>query len=130
MSAAAYKQALHRVAVEESRAQQRVKRAFHAHLVVAVRAGLAHFASDQAHVALRLLKLHPPADADSANELLAKAFADNARATRSLVARLAHAKSVKQARRIVSHDAVARRVGNEIDAALKTLRNLGYATGH
>jgi ribosomal protein S4 len=47
-----------------------------------------------------------------------------------LVARLAHAKSVKQARRIVSHDAAARRVGNEIDAALKTLRNLGYAAGH
>ncbi len=130
MSAAAYKHALHRVGLEENRAQHQVQKALHADTVLAMRAKLVRFGTVQTHAATELIKLHPPLDAVTANAALAKALTDDAKVIRDLVARLGHVTSVARAAQIIQRDKAGQRVGREIDAALKQLQQLGYTSGH
>lgn len=129
LSSAAYSQALHRIATEETQAQTQVGAALHASSVGDLRNGLITFAVDQAHVSTQLRGLTPPANAAAANAALASAFDANASATEAVVARLANVKSVKRAQQIIQNDKAAQRVGARIDAALKKLQKLGYTAG-
>lgn len=129
MSAAAYKQTLHRVSQEESAAQARLTSGLHAKTVLQLRAALTKFEIDQTSVAAELGTLHPPTNAAAANAALAQAFADNANVIHTLLPRLDHAKSVKQALTILQGDKRGQRVGQEIDAAIKQLQQLGYTSG-
>jgi hypothetical protein len=129
LSTPAYKLQLHAVAVQESQAQQSVQAAFRAKSVAKIRTLLSTFATDQSSAAQRLEGLTPPPNAAVANAQLAKAFNDNAAAIQTLIAKLAHAKTPKQALQIVQGDKAAQRVGGEIDAALNKLKKLGYTTG-
>lgn len=129
LSAAAYRQALHGIAQEETQAQARVGAALHATTVGDLANGLITFAADQGHVAAQLRGLTPPADAAAANAQLARAFDANASVTEALVARLVKAKTVAQAQRMIKNDKTARRAGTKIDAALKKLKELGYTSG-
>lgn len=130
MSAAAYKHALHSVGLEENRAQHEVARALHAHTVLAMRAKLVRFGTVQTHAATQLIKLKPPLNAVTANTALATALTADAKVIRLLVARLAHVKSVSQAAHIIETDPEGQKVGQEIDAALTQLKQLGYTSGH
>ena len=129
MSAAAYRNALHQVATEESTAQHRVQRAFHARTADQVRSALTAFAADQRRVAQQLTALTPPSNAATANAQLARAFNDNATALESLLTKLRGAKTAKQALRVVQNDRQAQQVGGEIDSALNKLKRLGYTSG-
>jgi hypothetical protein len=129
LSPAAYKQDLKKIARQESRAQHTVQSAFHAKTAAAVRQTLGAFADDQQRVSGELTALVPPADAQAANAALARAFADNAAATRAVVHRMAHAMTVKAALHIIQTATQAQRSGHEIDAALGRLRKLGYTAG-
>jgi len=129
LTATAYRLQLHGVAVQQNQAQHDIQAALHAKTVAQLRAALSTFATDESSAASRLEGLVPPADATGANAELAKAFNDNAAAIQSLVAELAHAKSVKQAMKTIQNDTAAQRVGAEIDTALKKLRQLGYTHG-
>ena len=129
LTAAGYRAALHQVAQEEAAAQQQVQSAFHAHSVAQVRRALAAFAADQRRAASRVGDLRPPSNAVAANDELAHAFSDNARAVASLVTKLAGTKTVKQALGTIQRDRSAQRVGREIDAALTKLKKLGYTSG-
>lgn len=130
MSASAYKHALHQVGLEETRAQHQVENALHANTVLAMRAKLVRFGTVQTHAATQLIKLKPPLNAVTANTALATALTADAKVIRLLVARLAHVKSVSQAARIIERDPDGQKVGREIDAALKQLKQLGYTSGH
>lgn len=129
MSAAAYKQTLHQVSQAETTAQNRLAGVFHAKTVLKLRAGLTRFETDQASVAAQLGTLRPPANATAANAALAQAFADNANAIHTLLPKLDHAKSVKQALAIIQHDKAGQRTGQEIDTAIKRLQQLRYTSG-
>lgn len=129
LSAAAYKQDLKKIAREESRAQHTVQGAFHAKTAAAVRQTLGAFADDQQRVSGELSALVPPADAQAANAALARAFADNAAATRAVVHRMAHAMTAKAALHIIQTATQAQKSGHEIDVALGRLRKLGYTAG-
>jgi hypothetical protein len=129
LSAAAYRQALHQVALEEDAAQHQVQQAFHASAVAQLRAGLTTFAADQHHAAHQLTTLTPPANAVAANSQLAQAFTHNATAIDALLTKLATTKTVKQALTIVQNDHAAQQVGHEIDTALAKLKRLGYTAG-
>jgi hypothetical protein len=129
VSAAAYRTALHRVALEENAAQHKVQAAFHARTVSQVRTALATFSVDQRHAAQQIAAVSPPANAVTANAELARAFNDNAVAINAILKRIARAKNVKQALGIVQNDQQAQRVGHEIDTALNKLRKLGYTSG-
>jgi hypothetical protein len=87
------------------------------------------FATDQQTVAGKLTDLAPPSDAKAANSALAKAFADNARATRGVLTRLGSAKTPRQAFAVIGRAKDAQKSGQEIDSALKQLVKLGYTKG-
>ena len=129
LSAAAYKQALKDVAAQENRAQHAVQKAFHASTAAAVRHVLTAFAADQQRVSAELRATKPPADARSANAALAKAFADNAAATRAVVRQMSRATTAKAALHIIQTASGPQRSGHEIDTALARLRKLGYTAG-
>jgi hypothetical protein len=129
MSVTAYKQALQHVSIEEAQAQQAVNQGLHAKSVLKLRAALTKFAADQTTVAAQLGTLHPPANAVAANAALANAFVENANGLHELLGRIDHAKTVKQAMAIIQSDKSAQKSGQDIDAALKKLRLLGYTSG-
>jgi len=129
LGAAAYRSALHQVAMEENAAQHQVQRAFHAHTVAEVRATLTAFAADQREAAQRVAAITPPANASTANAQLAHAFSDNAVAIDALLTRLGAATTVKQALHAIQNDRQAQQVGHEIDSALSKLHKLGYTSG-
>jgi hypothetical protein len=129
LTAAQYRQQLHSISQDESRAQATVQKAFHAKTVTQVTDALRIFATDQQTVAAKLGELEPPADAQSANTALAHAFADDARAVRGVLARLGSARTPKQALAVIGGAKDAQKSGQEIDSALKKLVKLGYTKG-
>jgi hypothetical protein len=129
LTAAQYRQQLHSISQDESRAQATVQKAFHAKTVTQVTDALRIFATDQQTVAAKLGELEPPANAQSANSALAHAFADNARAVRGVLARLGSARTPKQDLAVIGHAKDAQKSGQEIDSALKKLVKLGYTKG-
>jgi type IV pilus biogenesis protein CpaD/CtpE len=129
LTAAQYRQQLHAISQDESRAQATVQKAFHARTVSQVTTALRGFAADQQSVSAKLVKLDPPSDAKAANTALARAFADNARAVRGVLGQLGSAKTPKQALAVIGGAKDAQKSGQEIDGALKKLVKLGYAKG-
>jgi len=129
LTAAQYRQQLHAVSQDESRAQAKVQQAFHAKTVTQVTDALRIFATDQQTVAAKLTQLNVPTDAKTANSALATAFADNARAVRGVLGKLGSAKTPKQALAVIGSAKDAQKSGQEIDSALKKLVKLGYTRG-
>jgi hypothetical protein len=123
---AAYKQVLAQISREEDRAQAAIQRALQAGQVSVLTRGLTAFAADQGRVAARLSGIVAPTDAQPANLALARAFAANARAIRSLVGQLAGVRTVSDALRLVNSAKAPQRAGQAIDAALGRLHRLGY----
>jgi len=129
LTAPQYKAALAQIAHQESVAQRSVGAAFHAKTISALHRAIAGFAADQARVARELTALRPPANAVVPNSELAKAFSDNATATRAVLSRIDHAPSVTRALALIQAAKGPQQTGQEIDQALSKLRRLGYATG-
>jgi hypothetical protein len=96
--------------------------------VADVEAAVRVYATSGDHFASELEALNPPADAVVANAELARGERDNARETRAVLAKLSTFKTAHQA--LAYLDTLGQGNGSkEIDAALKTLKELGYATG-
>jgi hypothetical protein len=70
--------------------------------------------------------LEPPANAQSANELLAKGFHDEATDTRQLADKASAAKSGSEAMALLNHAGTSAG-GKEVDQAVKQLHALGYS---
>ncbi len=113
----------------ENKAQHDVTLAFKAKTVARMRAQLTAFANVQAQAAAVLGGGTPPAKAQSANAALKKAFSDNVTVIRTLVTRLASAKTVTQAVQLIRADSDVVRVSQEINNALTELQSLGFTSG-
>ena len=86
------------------------------------------YASAGDHFASELESLNPPADTAEANAELARGERDNANETRAVLKKLSTFKTAHQA--LVYLGSLAQSNGSkEINAALTTLKALGYATG-
>jgi hypothetical protein len=70
--------------------------------------------------------LEPPANAQSANQLLAKGFRDEATDTRQLADKASAAKSGSEAMALLNHAGTSAG-GKEVDRAVKQLHALGYS---
>jgi hypothetical protein len=129
LTAAQYKQALEGVSQQADESQGLVQKILHAKTVGQVRTGLAAYARDHQALSDAVSQLHPPADAAAANQQLAKAFADTGDAIRSVLSKVAEAKSAKAALRLIQHAKAPQQAGQELDAALTKLKALGYTPG-
>jgi hypothetical protein len=126
LSAAEYRQALQAVSQQADESQGLVQKILNAKSVAAVKTGLAAYAQGHQALTAAVSQLHPPADGVAANEQLAKAFADTSAAIRSLLPKVAEAKSAKAALALIQRAKAPQKAGQEIDAALQRLRALGY----
>ena len=91
-----------------------------------VASALESFADVLQGVSDELAALEPPANAKSANQLVAKGFQDEATDTRQLADKARAAKSGSQAVALLNH-ARTSTGGKEVDQALKQLHALGYS---
>jgi hypothetical protein len=129
MSGRAYRNFLQHLSHQEDKAHRAVDSALHAGSVATMRKGFLGFAADQQRVSEELSSITPPRNAATANAALAHAFALNHTAIRQLVTAMARATTTKQALSIVMSAQGPQRSGREIDAALSSLKKLGYTSG-
>jgi len=125
-ASAGYTQILHRLASDETAAQQRVATAFQSTSTVKLRQALRTFALTQASTAQRVAALMPPSNATAANAALVEAFSDSATAIQDLLGRISPSRSVKHAFYVVQSDRATKQAGVEISTALTQLKDLGY----
>ena len=91
-----------------------------------VASALESFADVLQGVSDELAALEPPANAKSANQLVAKGFQDEATDTRQLADKARAAKSGPEAVALLNHAGTSAG-GKEVDQALKQLHALGYS---
>jgi hypothetical protein len=91
-----------------------------------VASALDSFADVLQGVGDELAALEPPANAKSANQLVAKGFHDEATDTRQLADKARAAKSGSEAVALLNHAGTSAG-GKEVDQALKRLHALGYS---
>jgi len=129
LSKAAYRSRLAKVAREARAAQAAVgKAAAKAKTVGDVQTALRAFAAAYDRLGNQVASLKAPRDAEAANAELARGEHDDAAETRAIVPKLSKFKTVQQAfgyLQQVGHT----KGGTEQDAALATLKRLGYTTG-
>jgi len=126
VSSFTYSKILRDIVGIENQAQKHVSLAVQAKTVAVMRTQLMTFADIQAQAAAALGGGTPPVTAQSANAALRKGFNDSVTVIRALVTRLASAKTVPQAVRVVRADSDLVRVSQEINNALSALQALGY----
>lgn len=129
LTKAQYQAKLTQIGKEAGKAQSAISKAAEsAKSVSDVQAAVRRYADAGDHFASELEALNPPSDAAAANAALARGEHDNADETRAILGKLSAFKT--------AHAALAylgtlkpRKGGQEIDAALAKLRDLGYSTG-
>lgn len=129
LSPSAYRARLAAVAKEADKAQHSVEQALQAKTPAEIRTRLTAFAAADDRIGDELGALKPPKDAEAANAALAQAEHNTASAVRSVLPRLARAKTAKAAIGLLQHDQQAAKAGQQLDAALSRLHKLGYTQG-
>jgi len=128
-SKAAYRSDLAKIAKDAEAAHQRVEQgAPTAKTVAQVQALLRRFASDEDTIGDEVSKLNPPKDAAAANAELARGQHDDADEIRAFLPKLAKFTSVQQAFAYLQGIGKTKG-GQEGDAALTKLKQLGYTSG-
>jgi len=128
-SAGAYRAKLATIATEADKAQHNVEQALQARTVATIHARLSAFAAADERLGDQIDALKPPTDAEQANTALANAEHDMADTVRSLLPRIAQARTAKAALTLLQNDKQAAKTGQELDAALSQLKKLGYTKG-
>jgi hypothetical protein len=126
MTAQQYKAFLHRISHREDQAHQVLDQSLHAKSLTDIEHALTSFADDQGSVAGQLSQVTPPTNARAANAALIKGLNDTATGIRAVLPQVAAAGTPQAALKAMQAAKAPQQAGQEVDAALATLKKLGY----